>query len=169
MLFSYIRKISSFWASSLHFNSLAFILGSLKYMKKKISVISLILLFFVSTTGLPFAVNFCTMMDTPEADICVMHSDHKTCECEAHKLSVNSEISKDDCCKTELIDKSICDKYIQINIQDNNIIQYAAAVIDNDFLADNNLVVNSSKYLSTASPPTLLNNHIYLDNSILLI
>ena len=138
-------------------------------MKKKISVISLILLFFASTTGLPFAVNFCTMMDTPDADMCEMHSEHKICEYEAHKLYVNSEISKDNCCKTELIDKSICDKYIQVNNQNNNIVQHTIAVIDDVFLADNNLVVNPVKYLNNASPPTLLNNHIYLDNSILLI
>jgi len=138
-------------------------------MKKKISVISLVLLFFVSTTGLPFAVNFCTMMDTPEADMCEMHLEHKTCEYEAHKLSVNSEISKDNCCKTELIDKSVCDKYIQVNNQSNNLIQHAVAVINNDFLAADNLVVKPVKYFNDASPPTLLNNHIYLDNSILLI
>ena len=144
-------------------------MGALKYMKKKISVISLILLFFVSTTGLPFAVNFCTMMDAPDADMCEMHSEHKTCEYEAHKLSVNSEISKDNCCKTELIDKSICDKYIQVNNQNNIIIQHTVAVIDLNFILDNNLVVNPVKYLNDASPPSLLNNHIYLNNSILLI
>ena len=138
-------------------------------MKKKISVISLVLLFFVSTTGLPFAVNFCTMMDTPEADMCEMHTEHKTCEYESHKSSINSEINKDNCCKTEIIDKSICDKYIQVNNQNNNLIQHTVAVIDNVFLVADNLVVNPVKYINDASPPTLLNNHIYLDNSILLI
>ena len=138
-------------------------------MKKKISVISLVLLFFVSTTGLPFAVNFCTMMDTPDADMCEMHTEHKTCEYESHKSSINSEINKDNCCKTEIIDKSICDKYIQVNNQNNNLIQHTVAVIDNVFLVADNLVVNPVKYINDASPPTLLNNHIYLDNSILLI
>ena len=138
-------------------------------MKKKISVISLILLFFISTTGLPLAVNFCTMMNTPEADMCEMHTEHKTCEYESHKSSINSEINKDNCCKTEIIDKSICDKYIQVNNQNNNLIQHTVAVIDNVFLVADNLVVNPVKYINDASPPTLLNNHIYLDNSILLI
>ena len=139
-------------------------------MKKKISVISLILLFFVSTTGLPLTVNICSLMDTPQADLCEMHAKDKTCEYEAHKVSIKKvEITKEDCCKTELIDKSICDKYIQVNNQSNNLIQHTVAVINTDILVDNNLVVNPVKYLFGTSPPSLLNSHIYLDNSILLI
>ena len=138
-------------------------------MKKKISVISLILLFFVSTTGLPLTVSICSLMDTPQADLCEMHSKNKTCEYEAHRVSVNTELTKEDCCKTELIDKSICDKYIQANNQSNNLIQHTVAVINNEFLVADNLVVNPVKYFNDASPPSLLNNHIYLDNSILLI
>lgn len=138
-------------------------------MKKKISVISLILVFFVSTTGLPLTVNICNLMDTPEANMCEMHSEKKTCEYETHKLLVSSEINKDDCCKTEIIDKSICDKYLQINVQKLNLNQNTIAVIHFELPTNNNLVVSPIKYFNGTSPPILLNNHIYLNNSVLLI
>jgi hypothetical protein len=138
-------------------------------MKKKISVISLILLFFVSTTGLPLAVNFCTMMDVPENEMCEMHSEHKTCEYEIHKLSVSTQINKDDCCKTEIIDKSICDKYLQVNVQKLIQNQNKIEVIHDDLSVYNSLIVNPVKYFNDTSPPILLNNHIYLNNSALLI
>ncbi len=138
-------------------------------MKKKISVISIILLFFVSTTGLPLVVNFCSLMDTPEADMCEMHSEHKTCEYEAHKLSLNTEFNKDDCCKTEIIDKSIYDKYLQVNVQKPNLNQNIIAVIHDDIPTNNDLVISPIKYFNGTSPPILLNNHIYLNNSALLI
>ena len=139
-------------------------------MKKKISVISLSLLFFVSTTGLPFVVNFCTMMGTPDTDMCEMHSEHnKTCECEAHKLLVNSEISKDDCCKTEIVDKSIHDKYLQNNIQKFNLNQSIALIISSDIQVYDDLFINPVRSFNDVSPPSLINNHIYLNNSILLI
>jgi hypothetical protein len=138
-------------------------------MKKKISVISLILIFFVSTTGLPLTINICSLMDTPEADMCEMHSEHKTCEYEAHKVSIKTEITKEDCCKTELIDKSICDKYLQINNQNNNLNHNTVAVISDDFSLNNGSLINPVKYFNDTSPPSLLNNHIYLNNSILLI
>jgi hypothetical protein len=138
-------------------------------MKKKISVISLILLFFVSTTGLPLTINICSLMDTPQADICEMHSEHKTCEYEANKVSVKTEITKTDCCKTELIDKSICDKYLQASSQNSNLNHPSIVIINDNFLVNNNLLINPLRYFNDTSPPSLLNNHIYLKISILLI
>ena len=136
-------------------------------MKKKISIISLILVFFVSTTGLPLTVNICSFMDTPKANLCEMHSNNKTCE--THKVLVQTELTKEDCCKTELIDKSICDKYLQVNTQNNNLNQNLIAVTNTDFHINYNSITNSIKFFINSSPPTLINNHIYLSNSILLI
>jgi len=138
-------------------------------MKKKISIISLVLIFFVSTTGLPLTINLCTMMDTPAADMCEMHSKDNSCEYDAHQNSIKIQIEKAECCKTQLVDKSICDKYLQLNAQKLNPNSSLTAIINLDFSSLNYSLTNSIKYFSDSSPPTIINNHIYLDNSILLI
>ena len=135
-------------------------------MKKKISVISLILLFFISTIGLPLSINICSMMGTVHASLCKMNSE---CENEIYNPSFNSESIKSDCCKTEIIDKSIHDQYLQNNIKKLNLNQYKILALNSDIPVDNSLLISPVKYFNDTSPPPLLNNHIYLSNSVLLI
>jgi hypothetical protein len=135
-------------------------------MKKKIAVISLILLFFVSTVGLPLSINLCSMMDTPQAESCEMNS---KCENEAHSVSLKVEFTKTDCCTTQIVDKSISDKYLQVDIQKCSLNQNVIALINLDLIGNNNSPINSIKYFNDSSPPQLISNNIYLDNSILLI
>jgi hypothetical protein len=135
-------------------------------MKKKITVISLILLFVISTIGLPLSINICTMLGTSQINLCKMNSG---CENEPCQGSLNSGLTKEDCCKTELIDKSICDKYIQENVQKPIQVQNILLILNPDIPIENNLCLNSAKYFNDTSPPSSLNNHIYLNNSILLI
>jgi hypothetical protein len=138
-------------------------------MKKKTAVILLTLLFFVSTTGIPLTINLCSLMDTPDADMCEMHSKSNTCEPGFHHSSVKNQIEEAACCKTELVDKSICDEYLQASIQKQNLNSNIIAVINIDLVLINNSLINSVKYFSNTSPPSLINNNIYLNNSILLI
>ncbi len=138
-------------------------------MKKKIAVISLILLFFVSTTGLPLSVNLCTMMDESRSESCEMHSKDNACENENHPVSIKTEFNKEDCCKTEIVDKSISDKYLQVDVHKHNLNQIIIVIINFNLSESNNLFTNSVKYFNDISPPTQFSNHIYLDNSILLI
>ena len=137
-------------------------------MKKKISIISLVLIFFVSTTGLPLTINLCTMMDTPAADMCEMHSKDNSCEYDANQISVKNQIEKADCCKTEIVDKSICDKYLQVNVQKQNLNANLIVVLNVNSSSIHTSLTISIKYFSDSSPP-IVNSHLYLDNSILLI
>ena len=135
-------------------------------MKKKISVISLILLFSVSTIGLPITINFCMMMDTPLSVSCEMNSE---CQNESHSNSSTSEFVKADCCKTEIIDKAISDNYLQPDIQINSLNHNIVAVINPNLEENNNSIIDPVHYFNDTSPPALSNNHIYLSISILLI
>ncbi len=91
------------------------------------------------------------------------------CESESHRVSVNAEITKKDCCETDIVDKSISDKYIQVNVQKIILEQNTITFINDDISLNSNLLISSSKYFNDTSPPALLNNHIYLNNSIFLI
>ncbi len=133
-------------------------------MKKKISVISLILLFFISTVGLPFVINVCDMSDDSQQESDEMNSKVAANQNDTHSVS----IIKEDCCKTEIIDKSISDQYLKIDTK-NNSYQNIITLITQSFSEYNNTLSNSYKYFSDSSPPAPINNHIYLSNSILLI
>ncbi len=138
-------------------------------MKKKIAIISLSLLFFVSTVGLPLSINLCTMVDESPAELCEMHSNDAKCENENRSISIKTEFNKEDCCKTEIIDKSISDKYLQVDIHKHNLNQNIIAFINFDLSESSNSIINSNKYFNDSSPPIFISNHIYLNNSILLI
>ncbi len=105
------------------------------------------------------------MMGTVQAAWCKMNSE---CENETHAASFNAELSKADCCKTELIGNSISDKYLLENVQKPVAVENIA-VLSAVIPIDNNLFQYSAEYFNDTSPPSSLNNHIYLSNSILLI
>lgn len=135
-------------------------------MKKRISVLSLIFLFVVSTIGLPLSINICNMTGTAMAELCSMNS---SCETGSHSIAVNTEITKSKCCQTDIIDKAISDKYIQVNLQKINPGQNIVVYNNENFSVNSSLTFNYSDYFNDSSPPSLSNNHIYLNNSILLI
>jgi hypothetical protein len=137
-------------------------------MKKKITSISLIFLFFVSTVGLPLSVNLCSMMKSEEVELCEMHSNNMSCENEESSTSGKIALKKQDCCKTEIIYKSISDQYLKVDSQNQNSNQII--VLNNPDLSDDYFSkINSSNYFNDSSPSALLNNNIYLNNSVLLI
>ncbi len=138
-------------------------------MKKKFSIILLVFLFIVSTIGLPLSINFCSMMDTPQVGMCEMHSNDTACETEIHHIILKTELTRQDCCKTEIIDKAISDKYLQVDIHKHNLNYNIIAVINPNLTENIGSFVNSVHYFNDSSPPSLSNNHIYLSISILLI
>ena len=106
------------------------------------------------------------MMNTVQASLCKMNSE---CENETHTSFVTAEFNKADCCKTEVVDNSIHDKYLQNSIQKLNLNQNIILTLNTDVPGTDNLLISSVKYFIDTSPPSLLSNHIYLNNSILLI
>jgi hypothetical protein len=56
-------------------------------MKKKISILTLVFVFLVSTTGMPLIIHYCKMMETASLQACEMHT---------------KEVKKSSCCESEL-------------------------------------------------------------------
>ena len=137
-------------------------------MKRKLFISTLILFFFVSTTGLPVTMHLCTMNDS-NADTCEMYSHTNECEGVQHSDFSKVKIEKKDCCKTEYKYESIGDKFLQINSQKDLINQNIVAIINFDLAENSFSLFNYQNYFNDSSPPSLINNQIYLNNSILII
>lgn len=142
-------------------------------MIKKISISTLLLLFLVSTTGLPLTIHLCKMGSNEVSQTCTIHNEmnkkmHQSCNQDQEENSYFS-VEKGSCCKVELVNKSISDKFLQTDNQKHNLKLNFIPIINMDLSANNNLRVNSFNYFNDSSPPALINNHIYLGNSILLI
>ena len=133
-------------------------------MIKKFSIISLIFLFFISTVGFPVVINFCSANEDPHKELKDINSENV--ESKTENISVS--FIKEDCCKTELIDKSISDLYLNSD-QIENTNQDIPSLLNNYIQENSSTFSDSITYLSGASPPSIINNHIYLDNSILII
>ncbi len=137
-------------------------------MIRKILISTIVLVFFVSTTGLPLTIHLCSMSKT-EMATCKMHSKCMHCENVEHSKYSGSKIGKDDCCKTEFKYEAIGDKFLQINSQkDFQVQNFIAHLVLNLTEQTNQREVNYDLFTGT-SPPQLIDNHLYLNNSILLI
>ena len=142
-------------------------------MIKKVSILTLLLLFFISTTGLPVTIHLCNMESSKANQSCpvydMMKKMHQSCNQDQEENSYFS-VENGNCCKIELVNKSISDKFLQIDSQKHNLkLNFITPAMYLDLFADYNISASLSNYFSDSSPPSLINNHIYLDNSILLI
>jgi hypothetical protein len=113
------------------------------------------------------------MMETASLQVCEMHSQQikETLCCETgsypEENSTRSYFSKavDECCSDFLVDHSVketfllskTESFIPLNL-------YALIPIDNDLPAN-----HYSFFKVDTSPPPLIDNHLYLTNSILII
>ncbi len=97
-------------------------------MIRKILISTIVLFFFVSTTGLPLTIHFCSMSKTEMAH-CKMHSKCMHCENEEHSHISGLKIEKKDCCETEFKYEAIGDKFLQINSQKDIQLQNLAAIV----------------------------------------
>ncbi len=141
-------------------------------MLKKFIVISFNLLFLVSTTGLPFSINFCKMTGKGRIQFCgINHNDSENscaATCEAKNETKHQHYSRTNCCENIPLEKIITDKYVSLKTDLNNNLSFLAVVPASNI--ENLESLNSfTSFLEDSSPPSLYNNHIYLDNSILLI
>jgi len=139
-------------------------------MKKRISILTLALLFFVSTTGLPLIVHHCEMMESVSLEGCEMHKIKipKTSCCEEENDS-DTYFSKayDQCCLVKIVDSSVKDNFIVFK---NDLSKETQLPIISTTNICNFISLNSSKeFYTDTSPPLLSNNHIYLTNSTFLI
>ena len=87
-------------------------------MKRQI-IISFIFTFFLSTTGLPFALHYCGMQGSISLSSCEMceveeaENENSCCQAE-YDFSVQLKSdNSDECCETKIVDSSIKDDFVK--------------------------------------------------------
>ena len=146
-------------------------------MFKKVSILTLLLLFFVSTSGLPLTIHFCSMEKTRKMEIqqkCNCRDNrsnhmHKACpfsEMQYNKKDIS--IKSQNCCESEAALKYVKDSFLNNN---KNIQKEVSANKKIASIIPNiEIVQPTTFYIYTdTSPPPLINNQIYIYNSVLLI
>ncbi len=143
-------------------------------MIKKISILSLLLLFFVSTTSLPFTIHFCKMQKKMNDNMCKMEMSHSSssdmsCQVVKNNDEHTSKVKQFPCCGTKTLDLSIKDQFLN-NRTDSpqfvhllSILPAANSIVSLETL-DNTIYSNND-----ISPPPRYNNNLYLNFSLLLI
>lgn len=141
-------------------------------MKRKIFILTLTLVFLVSTTGMPLIIHYCKMMETATLQACEMHSKEikksSCCESETHSSVIaDSYFSNaiDECCTDFLVDHSVKETFLTSKTE-INLPLYLFTLIPVEFNLSSNHQINQE---IDTSPPLLSSNKIYLTNSILLI
>lgn len=142
-------------------------------MKRQI-IISFIFTFFLSTTGLPFALHYCGMQGSISLSSCEMcevveaETENSCCQTEDDFSVQLKSDNSDECCETKIVDSSIKDDFVKA-ISETKIDSKSleSSLISSD---DNSLSFSAQNYLhfSDSSPP-LSSNKIYLINSVFRI
>lgn len=141
-------------------------------MVRRIYILTLLSIFLVSTTGLPLTLHICSMNGLASADTCKMHKvmeeEHSCCSKEDEspvKITVNNF---DGCCQFKVIERNLTDQFVPVSSDISQITHLKIILSVSDIVYNTPLVLAQYNYISS-SPPPLTDNHIYLDNSILLI
>lgn len=134
-------------------------------MKRKISILTLALLFFTANTALPFTLHICQMMDTTEACGHMMPKKDLCCE-EENNADVYFSKAYAQCCLSKIIDPSLKENYIGSKTE---LAQKIEIVILHISANTSLLNFTASNIYSDISPPPISTDNIYLINSILLI
>lgn len=143
-------------------------------MYKKVIVIFFNLLFFVSTTGLPLTIHFCSMTETemtesPKCECQVMNNSnmHKACNM-TKDASKDISVKAQHCCESEIALKYVKDSFLinKTEIQKN--ITFSKILVSLLPLHENIKTFTNFSYTDT-SPPLLSSNQLYIYNSTLLI
>jgi hypothetical protein len=134
-------------------------------MKNKISIILLILLFLISTIGFPVVINCCSVNENVQREVKEISSKNLNPKAETFNIS----FIKEDCRKTEFIDKSIFGQFLESDTQNQDLNKGESALINYKISQNNYTLSNSVRYYNGTLPPSIKNNHIYLNNSILII
>ncbi|HUX61334.1 MAG TPA: hypothetical protein VMV32_08470 [Ignavibacteriaceae bacterium] len=145
-------------------------------MKKKIFILALASLFFASSTAFPVVVHYCSMSKAmmakmPAQDNCKMNME--SCQSNlgnSKEPAVNNTESyrQPDCCSYKIVDNHLKDNFVQVN--ESNNFSFSKIVID--CISLESLSYNyypTFSHSDNSAPPITQQNHIYLDNSVLLI
>ncbi len=141
-------------------------------MIRKFYISTLLCIFLVSTTGLPLTLHICSMNGLVSTESCkthkVMEEEHSCCSKDDEspvKITLNEF---DGCCQFKVIERNVTDQFVPVSSDISQITHLKILLSVSDIVYNTPLVLAQYNYTS-GSPPPLSDNHIYLDNSILLI
>lgn len=137
--------------------------------KKRIFISIIIVLFLVSTTGLPITYHLCNAMKTVSLQSCGM-CENKSSDCCKEEIYGNKVLSSgnDLCCNTKFVANPLTEKYISssIDIQKLDFKIFISPIPSQDLLSAN---LTKCSFASDISPPETYSNTLYLNNSVFLI
>lgn len=139
-------------------------------MKRKIYILILLSIFFISTTGLPLTVNICSMKNLQSPKQCKMHMDNMQGKCHTDKSAgaVNMTKGMPVCCQIKIVDNTITDNFISL-VNDTATKAPVKIILISGIINCTSEIYLLNNINTSGSPPLLSDNHIYLTNSILLI
>lgn len=146
-------------------------------MKRKITILSLIFLFTLSTSGMPLILHYCGSMESLTlwdsinfGEQCEMHSPKVnviSC-CESEPEDFTKIVSDyDNCCEDLIVDTSVKDNYLSSKTELKSSVEITLLLSLNFDLNINSVSHNLS--IEDRSPPNLSSNKVYLSNSVFLI
>lgn len=144
-------------------------------MKKKISILTLTILFLVATTGLPIYSHYCEMMkqkSLSDCDVCIIEMQKvETSCCEIENVEVQVQITSQNpvCCQDEFVYNKVEDDFLYSKSEITFLLTFEnfcqpAAVIP----ASIDFQTNES-FFCDSSPPFLIDPELHITNSVLLI
>jgi len=143
-------------------------------MKKRIFILSFVILFLVSTTGLPVYYHYCEMMQKKSLNGCEVCTEEKEevsscCSEEVSENTIKFSSDRPVCCQDEFVYNKVEDEFIynksELNLITSSEISFQTVIL---IPASIDLAPNVSFYCDS-SPPFLINPELYISNSILLI
>jgi hypothetical protein len=143
-------------------------------MFKKVSILTLLFLFFISTTGLPFSVQFCNILKKEIKTECPLLTSGKvkngmSCPFEKENAVDKSISFKDEsCCSQEFFTVGVKDSFISNKTETQNQSDTIILPVLDYSSPKTELEIYTYSFIDT-SPPLLQSNTLYLSNSILLI
>ncbi len=140
-------------------------------MIKKFYISTFILVFLLSTTGLPLTLHLCAMQKSATLETCEMCSAKpekvKTCcSSKADESTVFLSKAADNCCLTQLVDKKVKDEFYPKTELKSSFFTPLLLVISSNDITD---LRNTASFVSDSPPIPPGSGRLFLDISILLI
>lgn len=143
-------------------------------MKKKILILTLSLLFLVSTTGLPVTYHLCQMMQEKslnECEMCAIAEEEVVTSCcveESFYYPVSISSDNPVCCQSEFVYNKVEDQFVNNKSEVNfyslyNLVQPVALI------SSQSEFYPVESFYTDSSPPFLIDSEIHITNSALLI
>lgn len=142
----------------------------MKFRKLYISLFAFV--FLLSTTSLPMSIHLCKMegkVDIKQCEMCEKENKKSCCKSDViSKVNIKNAGSSG-CCSDEVIDSTVKDNFISSKVSSismQNLQLSVSIIFTQNFFTDEKENLYSG---DETSPPDIVQEHIYLLNSLLLI